>query len=81
MFMSINGLTEKEETFISITDGDIQTKTDDFYTILQLEYYVQTDLVMYHRSAYTLFGVLCDVGGLGGILYPMAASFMGFLTF
>lgn len=79
--MSLSGLTEKDEAFITIEAGNTWTKTDDFYTILQLEYFVLSDLVTYNRSAYTLFSVLCDVGGLSGILVPLAASLMGLLTF
>ena len=79
--MSLSGLTEKDEAFITIEAGNTWTKTDDFYTILQLEYYVLQDLKIYNRSAYTLFSVLCDVGGLSSILVTLAAGLMWLLTF
>jgi len=79
--MAINGLTGKEETFISVEEGGTKTRTDSFYTRLQIEYYVSQDQRTFDRSVYTFWSVLGDIGGLSGILVSVVSTLLNVLNF
>ena len=80
-FMSINGVTDDEDTFFTLKKWSDGTRTDAFHTRLLLSYSMSLDAQKITRNVYNFFTLLGDVGGLFGLLISVASSFAGVLSF
>ena len=73
--MSIPDITDAEESLISIVRKSSEpVLSDDFFTRMIVEFEVSRDTIFVQRSAYTLWAVLGDVGGLNGVIFSVAAT-------
>ena len=81
LFLAINDLTDRDDTFLSVVDGAVYTRTSDYRTKLNFEFHVSNDATQIDRAVYNTFMLLGDVGGFSGVLLSFGATILGFLNF
>ena len=79
--IKVNGITEIDETFLSIEEDYQSSRTGDMQTRLLYSYFVTHDLQTFDRSVYTFWGALGDVGGLYQVIAAVMASAAAWLNF
>ena len=80
--MSIPDITDAEESLISIVSKSSEpVLAEDFFTRMIVEFEVSRDAIFVQRSAYTLWAVLGDVGGLNGVIFSVAATIVSIFAY
>ena len=81
LFMTIEDLTGNEETFLHLTRGPDQPRTNNYNTRLQVELSMGSDILHIERNVYNLITLLGDLGGLYGLLISFGASLVSYMTY
>lgn len=79
--MSIPDVTGETENLIKVVSKSSEPVFDNFFQRIKIQFEVSRDAVFVTRSAYTLWAVLGDVGGLNAIIFSLAASIASIFAF
>ena len=83
MLMALNGITNKDEAFFSIShrkDYDRVTSRE-FTCRLEIVIALDDEVTLIERNVYNTFMLLGDVGGFSGLLYASGAVLIRIFNF
>ena len=68
LFMSLSGITTKEESFFTVTESRDLSRTKEYCTRLKTIVTMSLNAKNVNRGVYTFWNVISDFGGLYGVL-------------
>ena len=83
LLMALEGITDKDETFFSISHEKNYDRVTSrqFTSRLEIVIALDDEVTLIERNVYNTFMLLGDVGGFSGLLYALGAVLIGIFNF